>query len=355
MNIFSNLSVLDLSTVLAGPSVASFFAELGARVIKVENPNTNGDVTRSWRHKLESSSAIYSAYYASANYDKEIIFLDLTDPSHRKKIRDLIYTSDIVLTNFKNGDAEKFELTSADIHSINPICIHGKITGFASDHSRVAYDVVLQAETGYMSMNGTETTTKIPVAIADIMAAHQLKQGILCALIKRSSDNKGSVVECSLEQSAISALVNQASVYLMTGNESRQQGSLHPSIAPYGEVINCADASEIVLAIGTDKQFQEFCHCIELPSLLEDSRFSNNPLRVQNRIDLKTLINEQMQSRSATEWISEFKRRNIPAGVIKSLSQVFESPTAIDMIRIQKKNGEELKSVSQLAFKIESA
>jgi crotonobetainyl-CoA:carnitine CoA-transferase CaiB-like acyl-CoA transferase len=353
MNIFSNLSVLDLSTVLAGPSVASFFAELGARVIKVENPNTKGDVTRSWRHKLESSNAIYSAYYASANFNKEIVFLDLTNPSHRKKIRDFVYTSDIVLTNFKNGDAEKFELTNADIQRINPMCIHGKITGFSSDHSRVAYDVVLQAETGFMSMNGTETSTKIPVAIADIMAAHQLKQGILCALIKRSTDNKGNVVECSLEQSAISALVNQASVYLMTGKESRQQGSLHPSIAPYGEVMTCANATEIVLAIGTDKQFQEFCHCIQLPKLIDDYRFSTNQLRVQNRIELKTLINEQMQSRTATEWISDFNKRNIPAGVIKSLSQVFESPTAKDMIKIQNKDGEELRSVSQLAFKIE--
>lgn len=353
MNTFSNLSILDLSSVLAGPSAASFFAEMGARVIKVENPNTQGDVTRSWRQTSESSDTTYSAYYASANYNKEVIFLDLNNPIQYNILADLIYTSDIVISNFKKNDEEKFQLTSAHIHAINPMCIHGKIIGFASDHTRVAYDVVLQAETGFMSMNGTDGATKIPVAITDIMAAHQLKQGILCALIKRSTEKKGNVVTCSLEQSAISALVNQASSYLMTGAESRQQGSLHPGIAPYGEVIHCANDSEIVLAIGTDKQFHELCKCIQLSELVDDARFNTNHHRVQNRLELKRYIDARMRIKSAHEWMTEFNERNIPAGEIKSISQVFQTSIAKSMIRNQILEGEELQSISHVAFNIE--
>lgn len=353
MTIFRELSVLDISTVLAGPSVASFFAELGARVIKIENPTTQGDVTRTWKHRQENNKNKFSAYYASANYGKESILLNLCYPSDRKRINSLIYTSDIVITNFKEGDEQKFGLKSEDILRLNPSCIHGKINGFSNDIDRVAYDVVLQAETGWMYMNGTNSPTKVPVAIVDIMAAHQLKQGILCALIQRQANRMGSIVSCSLEEAAISALVNQASNYLMTGIETEQQGSLHPNIAPYGEVIQCANGTALVLAVGSDKQFSNLCKAIDAESIVSDEKFMDNKQRVIHRNELKVTLELKMQHKTAEQWAEIMKLQLVPAGQIKKISQVMNSECGQKMTLTQDLEGETLKSVKQIAFTIQ--
>ena len=347
---FQNLSVLDLSTVLAGPSVASFFAELGARVIKVENSKTGGDVTRNWRNSKEQKNVTFSSYYAAANYGKEIILMDLSDTQQRKDLDSLLFTSDIIITNFKAGDDKKFQLTSADIHAINPSCIHAKIKGFTTDDRRIAYDVVLQAETGFMHMNGDEKPTKVPVAIIDILAAHQLKQGILCALLERHQTNKGSVVCCSLEDAGISGLVNQASNYLMNGLDAERMGSLHPNIAPYGEVIHCANESAIVLAVGSDKQFGALCHCIGLPELMDDIRFRDNDSRIKNRKDLQAIIEDSMSLKDAPYWMQAFIASGVPAGAIKRISEVLDTPAGKSMILEREIAGEKMLSVKQIAF-----
>lgn len=353
--IFKGLQVLDLSSVLAGPSVATFFAELGAKVIKVENPHFGGDVTRSWKLDSERPEASVSAYFSSVNYGKSYLTLDLGDPHNRLQLEDLIASSDIIIVNFKHGDDIKFRLSPQDVLRINPQAIYASLKGFASDERRVAYDVVLQAETGFMYMNGTPNSgpLKMPVAIIDVIAAHQLKEGILCALIQRIQSGKGAVVRCSLEQAALTALVNQASNFLMAGRVAQPMGSLHPNIAPYGETFVCADKRYVVLAIGSDAQFSELCDILNLPDLAKDSRYCTNQLRVANRNFLYEELSKAFLKKKRDAWMDAFHAHRIPAGAINTMAEVMQGSAALDMIRKETIDGIETTRLSSVAFTLE--
>jgi crotonobetainyl-CoA:carnitine CoA-transferase CaiB-like acyl-CoA transferase len=243
---FKDLKVVELANVLAGPAVGLFFAELGAHVVKVENKLTDGDVTRSWKIPSENKNTSSSAYFASVNWNKTSIFVDLRDTADRQQVMELIKDADIVISNYKPGDDEKLQMGYEQLKKINPRLIYAHISGFANASSRTAYDLILQAETGFMYMNGTPESgpLKMPVALIDILAAHQLKEGILIALIKRLQTGKGSRVSASLEHAAIASLANQASNWLMTGYNHQPSGSLHPNIAPYGELFTTADSKK---------------------------------------------------------------------------------------------------------------
>jgi crotonobetainyl-CoA:carnitine CoA-transferase CaiB-like acyl-CoA transferase len=355
-SLFRDLRVLDMSTVLAGPSVGSFFAELGATVIKIENPRTQGDVTRGWKLNNEDSNAPVSAYFSSINFGKTYRWLDLSNQEHRTEVNDLIRTSDIVLVNFKEGDDVKFGLTSEAIHAIQPSAIYASLRGFASQSERIAYDVVLQAECGFMFMNGNESSgpLKMPVAMIDVIAAHQLKEGILCALIERMRSGKGSCVRVTLEEAALTALVNQASNFLMTGAIAQRVGSLHPNIAPYGETFRCSDDKELVLAVGSNSQFLLLCEMLNLRELEKDERFSMNQHRVTNRL----LLARELQSAFATNtrdyWMDKFIAHGIPAGAIRSMDEVMSRGTAQRMIRNETMDGIQTSRISSVAFKLES-
>ncbi len=188
--LISSLTVIDLSTVLAGPSVGMFFAELGAKVIKIEHP-LNKDVTRSWKQSDESVENL-SSYFSSINYKKSYLSLNLLDPVQRIEFDALLETADVLISNFKREDYLKFQLTKFDLSKKYPSLIHAKISGFGETSDRVAYDLILQAETGFMSMNGTEESgpVKMPVALVDVLAAHQLKEAILIALLQRTTSGK---------------------------------------------------------------------------------------------------------------------------------------------------------------------
>ena len=233
-----NLKVIELASVLAGPDVGMFFAELGAKVIKVENKLLNGDVTRGWKSVNEDKTAKVSAYFSSVNYNKEYIQLNLKDENDKTKVYKLIADSDIVIANFKPGDDIKLGMDYGTLKKHNSNLIYGEINGYGSQSKRAAYDVVLQAETGFMSMNGNETSgpIKMPIALIDVLAAHQLKEGLLLALLKKEKTNKGSLVEVSLYDTALSSLKNQATNWLMNKFIPQPIGSLHPNIAPYGEI-----------------------------------------------------------------------------------------------------------------------
>lgn len=348
---FSNLVVIDVSTVLAGPSVGTFFAELGAKVIKIENPNVL-DVTRTWKLSSENEFSDISAYFASVNYKKEYQKLDLKIEADRDSFLNIIQKADILITNFKKGDVEKFQLTDEILFSINPKLIHGKISGFGLDSDRVAYDLILQAESGFMYMNGTQEgePTKMPVALIDVLAAHQLKEAILIALIERSQTNKGKSVHVSLYDTAICSLANQASNYLMEGKIPERIGSLHPNIAPYGEIFETSDKQQITFAIGSDGHFVRLCHFLGIEYLPDEEKFSNNQKRVENRKELFEILQHDIEKHDIEDILEWMHEHHVPCGQIKNLEEVFKNEQAQKFIREEKINGVLTKRVSTIAF-----
>jgi len=351
---FEHLRVVELASVLAGPMVGSFFAELGAHVIKVENNKTGGDVTRNWKLPAESKEQSFSAYYASANYKKKSLFLDLTSVEDYQRVVDLIRTADVLIVNFKPGDAKKLKLDFQTVQKVNPSIIYAELTGFGESDSRTAFDVVLQAETGFMSMNGERDARplKMPVALIDILAAHQLKEGILCALIRRTKINRGSKVSVSLYDAALSSLANQATNYLMGNSIPTPMGSEHPNIAPYGDIFQTNDGDWIVLAIGTEKQFEDLCLSIDLAHLLGDEHFSTNAARVIYRSELMENISKAMEKRTTMEIEQLLGSKKIPFGRVKNLKEVFDHSMAQKLILEDTIDGHMARRVKTAIFKI---
>jgi crotonobetainyl-CoA:carnitine CoA-transferase CaiB-like acyl-CoA transferase len=349
---FSNLIVVDTSTVLAGPSVGTFFAELGAKVIKVEN-STSYDVTRSWKLPSEDKNSPISAYFSSVNFGKKYIQLNLKDEHDKKQFKELIKVSDILISNFKHGDEEKLGIEDTILRRCNPSLIIGKINGFGKDSDRVAYDLILQAETGFMSMNGTPESgpIKMPVALIDVLAAHQLKEGLLLALLKLKSTGKASTISVSLYDAAVSSLVNQASNYLMNNHVPQRIGSLHPNIAPYGELFETKEKDLITFAIGSDIHFKKLCNYLELNHLIEDSKFNHNQSRVVNRTELQKNLQEKIKELCTNEILNAMLEQNVPAGKVKNLEEVFENEDLKQSILEENILGYKTKRVSSIAFK----
>jgi len=325
-----DLLVIETAGVLAGPAVGMFFAELGARVVKIENPSAGGDVTRRWKLPEEDPSSPVSAYFSSVNHGKEHLYLDLKSAEGRKEFDALLAKADVLISNQMARDAEKLGLSRDRLRVLNPTLIHGHIRGYADDAARPAYDVVLQAETGYLSMTGTdpEHLAKLPVAIIDILAAHQLKEGLLLALLHKARTGRGAYVEVSLEEAALTGLVNQATNWLMAGHLAQPLGTLHPNIAPYGEVFRCADGAQVVLAVGSDAQFTMLCQVLDLPDLPSDPRFTSNADRVQHRKALAAELAPAMAARPGRELLASLQKSGVPAGAVNTIEQALASPAA---------------------------
>jgi crotonobetainyl-CoA:carnitine CoA-transferase CaiB-like acyl-CoA transferase len=330
---FKKIKVLELASVLAGPSVGQFFAELGAEVIKVENLAGAGDVTRSWKASGETTDD-RSAYFCSVNWGKRSIALDLLTQQGRDIVLKLANTSDVVVASYKPGDAMKLGVDYESLSSANPRLIYGQITGYGSNNQRVGYDAVLQAETGFMYMNGEPggNSLKMPVALIDVLAGHQLKEALLIALLELQQTGKGRLVEVSLLDSAIASLVNQATNYLMNGKIPQKHGSAHPNIAPYGDVFVTKDGVEMILAVGSDRQFSSLCTLLNNPQTALDPRFSTNPERVRNRSDLKREIQDRISNISASDLMGRLHTLNIPAGLIRNLKDVFDSEDVASLV-----------------------
>lgn len=351
---FKNLKVIELAGVLAGPAVGMFFAELGAEVIKVENAKTGGDMTRKWKLPSENPNAKTSAYFSAVNYHKNFLFKDLSDPIDQNEIHNLIKSADIVLTNFKKGSDQKLGMDYKTLSSLNTRLIYASISGFESQDEKVAFDLVLQAETGFMYMNGSPESgpVKMPVALIDVLAAHQLKEGILIALIKRQETGKGAHVSVSLEESALASLANQACNYLMEGHIPQRMGSLHPNIAPYGEIVRTKDDFDLVLAIGTNAQFLAFCKILGKDYLAKDQRFNENNKRVKNRTKLAEILIKSTKDFLKTDLMSQCLKMKVPVGEIKNLEQVMQNPIAQKMILEEEINGELTQRLKSVAFRI---
>lgn len=320
---FEGLKVLELASVLAGPLAGSFLAEGGATVLKVEHPEL-GDVTRSWRSEGEATDDLNSAYFAAANTFKKTIKIDLTSENGRKWLEKELSTCDILLQNFKEGDLIKFDLTPAKLAKKFPNVIHIRLVGFAESPERLAYDVVMQAETGFMHMNGAPESrgVKIPVAMIDILASHQMRSAVTTGLYARERGATGWYAQVSLELSGIAALVNQATNYLMNDSIPQRRGSTHPNIAPYGEQLEFEDGN-LVLAIGSDPQFISLCEVLGKPELSKDSRYLTNQDRVIHRVQLISDLQKLVTGNQRESLLRKFHESRVPAGAVRTLDDVF--------------------------------
>jgi len=335
------LTVLELASVLAGPSVGQFFAELGARVIKVENPATRGDVTRTWRMPGEADSD-RTSYFYSCNWGKESIALNLKSEEGIAVMHELVAASDIVISNYIPRAARKLKADYGTLRSVNPDVILGSIIGYRPDSDRPGYDAIIQAEAGYYYINGNPRSadwrpTKMPVPLMDILAGHQLKQALLMALLRKASTGKGAHVTVSLYDAAVSALTNQATSWLVAGKIPQPLGSEHPNIAPYGSVYQTADKRSMVLAVGTDRQFLKLCDILDLPDLAADERFSYNQSRIAHRMELKDRLQEAIRGFKRDELLATCESAGIPAGAVRQMNEVFEE--APDYLQLPGPNG----------------
>lgn len=330
---FENLRVLEFASVLAGPAVGQFFAELGASVVKIENPITAGDVTRTWKTQGESTDD-RSAYFCSVNWGKRSIGINMEMKEGISIVHRLVQQSDIVIASYKPGDAIRLGVDYPTLSALRPKLIYGQVTGYGSDDPRVGYDAVIQAEAGFMFMNGEPggNSIKMPVALIDILAGHQLKEGILLAMLQQAKTGEGGFVEVSLMQAAISSLANQATNWLVGGKIPQKQGSSHPNIAPYGDVFRTLEGQEVLLAIGSDKQFRELCNILDFSYLGGDVRFATNVSRVGNRAVLHQLLQEKFSEFDSHTILTRLSRANIPAGIIRNLAQVFETRQAQEIL-----------------------
>jgi crotonobetainyl-CoA:carnitine CoA-transferase CaiB-like acyl-CoA transferase len=326
---FSGLRVVELASVLAGPSVGQFFAELGAEVIKVENLKTGGDVTRSWKSAGEDTDD-RSAYFCSCNWGKKSVAIDLSSAEGKEAVAGLIHNADVVIASYKPGDAEKLGVAYGQWKDANPGLVYGQITGYGAEVNRVGYDAVVQAEAGFMDMNGAADgpPTKMPVALIDVLAAHQLKEGLLLALLHRERTGEGGCVEVSLLDTALASLVNQGSNWLIAGKQPRRQGSMHPNIAPYGDSFVSRDGESILLAVGSDKQFADLCHLLGQPDWATSPDYHTNENRVRNRSALTKLLADAILFWSGADLLASLHRDKIPAGKIQTVSEALALPNA---------------------------
>lgn len=322
--LFKDLIVIEAANVLAGPAVGMFFAELGATVIKVENTKTGGDTTRQWKLPAEEQESDVSAYFSSVNWGKRSIGVDFSIPAGYEVLLDLVRRADVFLQSFKPGDAGKFGLDYPALRSINDRLIYADITAFGEADERPGFDAVLQAETGFMGMNGTEESgpVKMPVALIDLLLAHQLKEALLIALIERMQSGRGSCNTVSLFQSGVASLANQAANYLVAGSVPGRTGSDHPNIAPYGTVFRARNGDPVVLAVGTDSQFKSLCEVLDIPEASEDARYATNPQRVVHRDALNALLAQRIAGLERDALLEQLRSRKVPAGAVRRLDEV---------------------------------
>ncbi len=338
---FEKLKIIELASVLAAPSVGQFFAELGAEVIKIENPKTNGDVTRSWKLPNENVESNFSAYFSAVNWGKKSLFMDISEDENLQNLYQLIQTADIVLVSYKFGDAEKLKVDYKTLQKINPNIIYGHITGYGTDNPKVGYDAIIQAETGFLYMNGHANGLphKMPVALVDVLAAHQLKEGILIALLRRmytpttSTDTPTSAyVSVSLFDAAVSALTNQATNWLNAGHSPQRMGNEHPNIVPYGTIFTTKDDKMLILAVGTDKQFISLCNILNINEISKNESFSTNAQRVKNRLILLPVLEQEIKKYDKKYLLEKLEEKNVPAGGVNDVSEVFEMPQAQELL-----------------------
>ncbi len=319
------ITVLDFSRVLAGPYCTMQLADLGARVIKVEQPG-RGDDTRAWGPPFIAGE---SAYFLSVNRNKESIALDLKAPRSRPVIEALISRADIVVENFRPGTMERLGLGYETIRARNLRAIYCSISGFGQTGPRrleAGYDAMMQAEGGLMSMTGAADGPpfRLGVAIADIATGLFAVQGILAALYARERTSRGQRLDVAMLDSVAALLTYQASSALATGNTPVRMGNRHPSIAPY-DTFAAADG-EFVLSVGNDDQFRRLCEVLAQPSLAADARFATNEARVRHYDALRAALTPPIAARTRADLLKALTAAGVPNGAVRSVTEALADP-----------------------------
>lgn len=351
--LLQDLVVIEFANVLAGPATGMFLAEQGARVIKVENPATGGDPTRGWTLPGETAADGLSGYFTCTNWGKESILLDLGQPEGQAVAADLVARADIVLQSYKPGDEVRFGVDEPRLRALRPDLIYGAISAYGPDDSRPGFDAVIQAEAGFTFLNGDPdgAPTKMPVALMDLLAAHQLKEAILLALLRRERTGEGASIHVSLLQAGVAALANQATNWLMGGHIPQRMGSAHPNVVPYGTLYASADGDWLVLAIGTDRQFAALCRALEQPQWAEDARFVRNGDRVQHRDELNALLAAEFGRHDTAELNTRLRAERVPFGPVNDMAAVFEQPTAqACLLEAEAANGSRARAVRTATY-----
>jgi crotonobetainyl-CoA:carnitine CoA-transferase CaiB-like acyl-CoA transferase len=321
----SGIRVLDFSRVLAGPFCTMMLGDLGADVIKVENP-FRGDDTRQWGPPWSGEQ---SAYFLSVNRNKRSLTLNLKTASGQDIARRLAALSHIVVENFKPGEMTRFGLGYDDLRALNPALVFCSITGFGQTgpyRDQPGYDYAIQAISGLMSITGEPDgqPMKVGVAISDVLTGLFAVSSILAALRHAESIGTGQHIDVSLLDSQIAALVNVASSYLVSAQAPARLGNEHPNIVPY-QTFRAAD-HDFVLAVGNDRQFTQLCARIQQPNLATDPRFNTNPARVANRAALVSELQAVFIQRPSDDWVRDLLAVGIPAAPINDLPTILNDP-----------------------------
>lgn len=332
----SDIRVLDLSRVLAGPWAGQVLGDLGAEVIKVERPDT-GDDTRHWGPPFlkdtEGNCTSEASYYLSANRNKQSITVDFTRPAGQRIIRELALQSDVLIENFKVGGLAAYGLDYASLKAINPRLIYCSVTGFGQDGpyaQRAGYDFMIQGLGGLMSLTGRPNNElgagpmKVGVALTDILTGLYATIGILAALNHRTETGEGQHIDTALLDVQVACLANQAMNFLTTDKAPERLGNAHPNIVPYQD-FPTADG-DLILTIGNDSQFRKFAEVAGHAEWANDLRFASNQARVANRSTLIPLIRQATVSKTTEEWITTLEVAGVPCGPINTLDKVFADP-----------------------------
>ncbi|WP_108860425.1 CaiB/BaiF CoA-transferase family protein [Ruegeria sp. Alg231-54] len=324
------VKVLDLSRILAGPTCTQLLGDLGASVIKIENPATGGDDTRQWGppyvEDAQGNRSDLSAYFMSANRNKKSVAIDITTTEGQSEIKRLASHADILIENFKPGGLAKYGLDYATLSQDFPSLVYCSISGYGQtgpNASKPGYDLMAQGYGGIMSLTGEPdgAPMKVGVGIADVMCGMYASVGILAALRHRDQTGEGQQIDLALVDAQIAWLINEGANYLTSGTVPQRRGNGHPNIVPY-DVYETADG-HVILAVGNDSQFRRFCEFIDHSDLADDPRFATNPARLENRDALNAVLRPVVKTHASETMIAQLEARKVPVGPVQTLDQVF--------------------------------
>ena len=331
----AGIKVLDLSRILAGPSATQMLADLGADVVKIENPN-GGDDTRGWGPpfiKTADGTRSEAAYFACCNRGKRSVSLDFTTEEGAQTARELAKVADILVENFKPGGLAKYGLDYATLKEINPRLIYCSITGFGHSGpyaNRPGYDFLIQGMGGLMSITGQPDgapgaePVKVGVAICDLFTGLHSVSAILAALYYRTQTGEGQHIDCALLDCQVAMLANQSSNWLNCGITPQRMGNNHPSIVPY-RVFAVADG-HVIVNCGNDGQFSRLCGAVGKPEMAEDQRFKTNEARCENRELTDQILADILIDYERQPLITLLEGVNVPCGPINDIPAIFADP-----------------------------